>query len=68
MLIRKFLPTERFSIYLFHDPVFHPLKNILNSMFKQLHNKWIGTDIKATQVLSLSEEDVRTLEGRSFYF
>ena len=48
-------------MYVSHDPVFHPLKNILNSMFKQLHNKWIGTNIKATQVLSLSEEDVCTL-------
>ena len=48
-------------MYVSHDPLFHPLKNILNSMFKQLHNKWIGTNIKATQVLSLSEEDVRTL-------
>ena len=59
--IRKLRPTETFN--LFHDPVFHPLKNVCDSVFKRLHNKGIGTDTKVTPVLSLNEEDLLRKEG-----
>ena len=59
--IRRLRPTETFN--LFHDPVFYPLKNVCDSVFKRLHSKGIGTDTKATPVLSVSEGDVLWKEG-----
>ena len=59
--IRKLRPLE--NINLFQDPVFCPLKNVCNAIFKRLHSKGIGTETKATPVLSTNEEDVLWSKG-----
>ena len=46
------------DISLFRDPVFRPLKNVCDAVFKKLHRKGIGTQTKATPVLSQDEESI----------
>ena len=48
---------------LFQQPVFHPLKNVCDAVFKRLHNKGIGTDTKVTAVLSEDEENTLWKKG-----
>ena len=43
--LRSNYPTEEIS--LFHDPLFKPLKNVCDSVFRRLHKKGIGTDKKS---------------------
>ena len=45
------------SIAIFQDVEFKPLKHVCDSVFKRLHTKGIGTETKATAVLSVTEED-----------
>ena len=51
------------DISLFRDPVFRPLKNVCDAVFKKLHRKGIGTQTKATPVLSQDEESILRKEG-----
>ena len=44
-------------INIFEDPQFKTLKNVCDSIFKRLHRKGIGTETKATAVLSQCDED-----------
>lgn len=48
-------PSEDLNI--FQDASFKPLKNVCDSLFKRLHSKGIGTETKATPVISANEED-----------
>lgn len=48
-------PSEDLNI--FQNAFFKPLKNVCDSLFKKLHSKGIGTETKATTVISASEED-----------
>ena len=52
--IRSYHPEEEINI--FQEPIFKPLKNVCNSVFKRLHAKGIGTEMKATPALSDIEE------------
>jgi len=54
--LRKINP--KIQINIFQDPVFRPLKNVCDSVFKRLHSSGIGTEIKSTPVLSRNDEDV----------
>ena len=45
------------EINIFQDTPFKPLKNVCNSIFKKLHAKGIGTELKATPVISINEEE-----------
>ena len=53
--IRKVNPSS--SINIFQDIEFKPVKHVCDSVFKRLHAKGIGTETKATAVLSVTEED-----------
>ena len=53
--IRQLNPSKELSI--FHDVEFKPLKNICDSVFRRLHVKGIGTETKATAVVTAKEED-----------
>ena len=52
--IRK---TEEFNTCIWKDPVFTPLKNVCNSLFKRSHNSGVGADIKSMPVLTPDDED-----------
>ena len=52
--IRAIHPDQEINI--FQEPVFKPLKNVCDSVFRRLHSKGIGTETKATPVLSDNEE------------
>ena len=54
--LKKACPLE--NINFFQDPCFTPLKNVCDAIFKHLHSKGIGTETKATPVLSSNEEDI----------
>ena len=54
--LRKINP--KIQINIFQDPVFRPLKNVCDSVFRRLHSSGIGTETKTTPVLSKSDEDV----------
>ena len=54
--VRKARPSKNFNF--FQDPVYGPLKNVCNAIFKRLHSKGIGTETKVTPALSTSEEDI----------
>ena len=45
------------EINFFQDIPFKPLRNVCDSVFKRLHNKGIGAELKATPVISINEED-----------
>ena len=51
------------DISLFRDPVFRPLKNVCDAVFKRLHSKGIGTQTKAILVLSQDEESTLWKKG-----
>ena len=53
--MRKLRPLEEINI--FQDVHFKPLKNVCDSIFKRLHQKGIGADIKRTAVLSQEQEN-----------
>ena len=53
--MRKVRPLD--TINLFKDNQYKPLKNVCDSVFKQLHQKAIGTETKETPVLSKDDED-----------
>ena len=53
--VRKLRPLE--TINLFKDIHYRPLKNVCDSVFKQLHQKGIGTETKETPVLSKDDKD-----------
>ena len=59
--IREVRPSE--DTNLFQQPIFRPLKNVCDAVFKQLHNKGIGTDMKVTPVLSDDEENTLWKKG-----
>ena len=42
----------------FQDPVYSPLKNVCNAVFKRLHAKGIGIETEATPISPASQEDV----------
>ena len=46
------------EINIFQDVAFKLLRNVCDSIFKRLHSKGIGTEAKATLVMSVNEEDV----------
>ena len=50
--------NPKIQINIFQDPVFRPLKNVCDSVFKRLYSSEIGTKIKSTPVLFKSDEDV----------
>ena len=52
--IRKLYPTEAFD--LFRDPAFKPLQNVCDSVFKRLHAKGVGAELKATPVINPDDE------------
>ena len=37
---------------LFRDPAFKPLQNVCDSVFKHLHAKGVGAEVKATPVMN----------------
>ena len=51
------------NINFFQDPVYCPLKDAFSAIFKRLHSKGIGTETKATPVLSIDEEDALWSKG-----
>jgi len=51
------------EIHFLHDPVFRPLKNVCDAVFKRLRSKGIGTDTKTTPALTPSEEDTLWSKG-----
>ena len=51
------------NVNFFQDPVFLLLKNACDAIFKHLHGKGIGTETKATPVLSTNEEDILWSQG-----
>ena len=53
--MRKVRPLD--TINFFKDVHCKPLKNVCDSVFKQLHQKGIGTETKGTPVLSIDDED-----------
>lgn len=53
--LRQVRPSEDLNI--FQDASFKLLKNVCDSLFKRLHSKGIGTETKATPVISANEED-----------
>ena len=53
--MRKLRPLD--TINLFKDTHYKPLKNVCDSVFKQLHQKGIGTETKETRVLTKDDED-----------
>ena len=59
--IREVRPSE--DTNLFQQPIFRPLKNVCDAVFKQLHHKGIGTDTKVTPVLSDDEENTLWKKG-----
>ena len=52
--IKSYHPEEEINI--FQEPIFKPLKNVCDSVFKRLHAKGIGTETKETPALSDTEE------------
>ena len=52
--IRAYHPEE--DINIFQEPIFKPLKNVCDAIFKRLHAKGIGTETKATPALTDMEE------------
>ena len=54
--IRQVKVSEEINI--FQDVAFKSLRNVCDSIFKRLHSKGIGTEAKATPVMSVNEEDV----------
>ena len=52
--IKSYHPEEEINI--FQEPIFKPLKNVCDSIFKRLHAKGIGTETKETPALSDTEE------------
>ena len=54
--MRKLKPLE--SINLFQDVHYKSLKKVCDSIFKQLHQKSIGTETKQTPVLLPDDEDI----------
>ncbi|XP_065882477.1 zinc finger MYM-type protein 2-like [Dysidea avara] len=59
--VRKIHPVQ--DVNFFRDPVFHPLKNVCDAIFKKLHSKGIGTETKATPAITPSEEDILWNKG-----
>ena len=53
--MRKLRPLDNMN--LFKDIYYKPLKNVCDSVFKQLHQKGVGTETKETPVLSKDNED-----------
>ena len=53
--VRKVRPID--TINLFKDVHYKPLKNVCDSVFKQLHQKGIGTETKEMPVLSKDDEE-----------
>ena len=53
--MRKVRPLD--TIILFKDVHYKPLKNVCDLVFKQLHQKGVGTETKETPVLSKDDED-----------
>ena len=53
--IRKLNPNKNLNI--FQDSEFKPLKCVCDSIFKRLHTKGIGTEIKVTPVITDTDED-----------
>ena len=51
---RKARPLD--NINFFQDPVFSPLKNVCDAIFKRLHSRGIGVEMKATPALSTNED------------
>ena len=49
-------PTEELSFS--KDPVYHPLRDACDAVYKRLHSKVIGVETKATALLSRDQEDV----------
>ena len=58
---RKSCPLQ--NVNFFQDPWFLPLKNVCDAIFKRLHGKGIGTEAKATPVLSTNQEDILWSQG-----
>ena len=54
--MRLVKPSEEMKI--FQDVAFKSLRNVCDSVFKKLHSKGIGTEAKATPVITANEEDV----------
>ena len=52
--VRKLHLTEDFGF--FHNPTFKPLKNVCDAVFKCLHAKGVGAEIKATPVMNPDDE------------
>ena len=52
--IRKSNPTE--EVDFFRDAAFKPLKNVCDAVFKRLHAKGVGAEIKATPVMNPDDE------------
>ena len=52
--IRANLPEKEINI--FKEPVFKPLKNVCDAVFKRLHTKGIGTETQVTLAVSDNEE------------
>ena len=53
--MRKVRPLD--TINLFKDIHYKPLKNVCDSVFKQLHQKGIGTETKEMPILSKDDKD-----------
>ena len=51
---RKLHPTE--DVDFFHDAILKPFKNVCDAVSKCLHAKGVGTEIKATSVMSSDDE------------
>lgn len=54
--MRKLRPLD--TINLFKDVHYKPLKNVCDSIFKQLHQRGVGTETKETPVLSKDEDEL----------
>ena len=52
--LSKLHPTE--DLDFFRDPTFKPLKNVCDAVFKRLHAKGVGAEIKATPVMNPDDE------------
>ena len=56
--IRKSNPTE--EVDFFRDAAFKPLKNVCDAVFKRLHTKGVGAEIKVTPLMNPDERKLST--------
>lgn len=59
--MRQLKPSDEINI--FQDVAFKSLRNVCDALFKQLHSKGIGTEAKATPVITVDDEDALWEKG-----